>query len=121
MKIENAKLPIFYGQTGKDTISAQYLFQHVEDLTATNHWLPEDAAYHHFLLALQGSAQEWVRMVQGVFDNAKKTLTFIEPLFRKEFSTDEDDSALLDQLSNIQKKPNEKVRDYASRIHESRK
>ena len=116
LKIENAKLPIFYGQPGKDTISAQYLIQRVEDLTATNHWSPEDA-YHHFSLALQGSAQEWVRLVQGVFDNAEKTWTYIEPLFRKEFSTDEDDSALLDQLSNIQKRPNERIRDYASRIH----
>ena len=116
LKIENAKLPIFYGEPNKDTITAQYLIQRIESLTATNHWSPDDA-YHHFSLALQGSAQEWIRMVQGEFDNAEKTWTYIEPLFRKEFSTIEDDTALLDQLSNLQKRPNERIRDYASRIH----
>ena len=116
LKIENAKLPIFYGQTNKDSVTAAYIIQRIQDLTATNHWSPEDA-YHHFSLALQGSAQEWLRTVQQQSETAEKTWTFIEPMFRKEFSTDEDDTALLDQLSHLQKRPNEKVRDYASRIN----
>ena len=116
LKIENAKLPIFYGQANKDSVTAAYIIQRIQDLTATNHWSPEDA-YHHFSLALQGSAQEWLRTVQQQGEASEKTWTFIEPLFRKEFSTDEDDTALLDQLSHLQKRPNEKVRDYASRIN----
>ena len=115
LKIENAKLPIFYGQVGKDTVTAAYMVQRIQDLTATNHWSPEDA-YHHFSLALQGSAQAWLTMLQRRGDRAEKTWTYVEPLFRKEFATEEDDSAILDQLSNLQKRPTEKVRDYAGRI-----
>ena len=115
LKIENAKLPIFYGQAKKDTVTAAYMVQRIQDLTATNHWSPEDA-YHHFSLALQGSAQEWLRTLQHQGDRPEKTWTYVEPLFRKEFATEEDDSAILDQLSNLQKKPSEKIRDYASRI-----
>ena len=116
LKIENAKLTIFYGLPGKDTITAAYMVQRIQDLTATNHWSPEDA-YHHFSLALQGSAQEWLRTLQAQGDKPEKTWTYVEPLFWKEFTTDEDDTALLDQLSNLQKRPNERTRDYASRIN----
>ena len=116
LKIENAKLPIFHGIPTKDTITAAYMVQRIQDLTATNHWSPEDA-YHHFSLALQGSAQEWLRTLQAQGDKPEKTWTYVEPLFRKEFTTDEDDTALLDQLSNLQKRPNERTRDYASRIN----
>jgi len=115
LKIENAKLPIFYGQQGKDTVTAAHIIQRVVDLTATNHWSPEDA-YHHFSLALQGSAQEWLRMIQQKGDRPEKTWTYIEPLFRKEFSLEEDDTALLDQLRHLEKRPNERIRDYGSRV-----
>ena len=115
LKIEQSKLPIFYGIRTKDTITAAHMIERVEALQATNAWSNEDT-YHHFSLALQGSAQEWLRTQQHLQENPAKTWTFIMPLFRSNFAAQEDDSALLDQLRTIAMKGQENITDYGNRV-----
>ena len=93
LKIEQSKLPVFYGIKTKDTITAAHMIDRVTALQATNAWSDADT-YHHFSLALQGTAQEWLRMQNSLADNPAKTWTYIMPLFRENFATQEDDFAL---------------------------
>ena len=115
LKVEQSKLPVFYGIRTKDTITAAHMIERVEALQITNTWSDEDT-FHHFSLALQGSAQEWVRTQQHLHENPAKTWTFIMPLFRANFAAQEDDSALLDQLRTIAMKGQENITDYGNRV-----
>lgn len=116
LKIEQSKLPVFYGIKTKDTITAAHMIDRVTSLQATNAWSDEDT-YHHFSLALQGSAQEWLRTQNSLGDNPAKTWTYIMPLFRANFATQEDDSALLDQLRSVAMRSQESITDYGNRVH----
>lgn len=115
LKIEQSKLPVFYGVKTKDTVTAAHMIERVNALQATNTWSDEDT-YHHFSLALQGTAQEWLRMWNLLGDAPAKTWTYIMPLFRENFATQEDDFALLDQLRNVAMRSQESVTDYGNRI-----
>ena len=116
LKIEQSKLPVFYGIKTKDTITAAHMIDRVTALQATNAWSDADT-YHHFSLALQGTAQEWLRTQNSLGDNPAKTWTYIMPLFRANFATQEDDFALLDQLRSVAMRSQETVTDYGNRVH----
>jgi len=116
LKIEQNKLPVFYGQKNKDTITAAHMISRVKSLIQANGWTPEQA-YNNFALALQGAAQEWFRSLELLADDHQKTWEFIEPKFRSVFATQEDDSALLDQLANFAMKSTDDVVTYSNRVH----
>lgn len=115
LKIEQAKLPKFFGQQEKDTVTALYLINRINDLSAANNWSPE-VAYSHFAMSVEGSASEWLTSQMDIA-TSQKTWTWIEPRFRLEFMTDDNDCLLLDQLKKTEMRTNEKLRDYFSRIN----
>lgn len=115
LKIEQSKLPKFFGQQEKDTVTALYLINRINDLSAANNWSPE-VAYSHFAMSVEGSASEWLTSQMDIA-TSQKTWTWIEPRFRLEFMTDDNDCLLLDQLKKTEMRSNEKLRDYFSRIN----
>jgi len=115
LKIEHAKIPEFYGQAGKDNITAQHVIYRVDDLMGANGW-SEKVAFKHFSLSLRGSANEWLRTLMHLHPNYTENWTWVKPLFRKEFALEQDDKALLDQFAQISMKSTENVRDYLSRL-----
>lgn len=115
LKIEQSRLPKFFGQQEKDTVTALYLINRINDLSAANNWSPE-VAFSHFAMCVEGSASEWLTSQIDVA-GSQKTWTWIEPRFRLEFMTDDNDCLLLDQLKKTEMRPNEKLRDYFSRIN----
>lgn len=115
LKIEHAKIPEFFGQAGKDNITAQHVIYRVDDLMGANGW-SEKVAFKHFSLALRGSANEWLRTLMHLHPNYTENWTWVKPLFRKEFALEQDDKALLDQFAQISMKTTENVRDYLSRL-----
>jgi len=116
LKIEQNKLPVFYGMKNKDTVTAAHMISRIQSLIATNGWTDEQA-YSNFALALQGPAQEWFRSNIILDDTLEKKWSYIEEDFRQTFATQEDDSALLDQLANFSMKQSDDVLTYHNRVH----
>jgi len=56
-KVEQNKIPEFFGEKGKDTISAMDYITRVDDLTANNGW-SNTAAYNNFANSLRVGASE---------------------------------------------------------------
>jgi len=116
LKIEQNKLPTFFGMKHKDTITAAHMIARVNALKVANEW-NEQQTYMNFALALQGAAQEWIRTISDYQQGHTQTWAFIEPEFRKTFATTEDDSALMDQLTALSMKSSEDPVSYFNRVH----
>jgi len=116
LKIEQNKLPTFFGMKHKDTITAAHMIARVNALKVANEW-NEQQTYMNFALSLQGAAQEWIRTISDYQQEHTQTWAFIEPEFRRTFATTEDDSALMDQLTALSMKPSEDPVSYFNRVH----
>jgi hypothetical protein len=55
LKMEQSKIPEFFGQKAKDTIKALELIKTIDSLMGSIGW-KEQVAFHNFHLALRGSA-----------------------------------------------------------------
>jgi hypothetical protein len=53
MKTEVVKLPDFYGELGKDTITALEFMARIDECQVTNEW-NDSTMFSYFLVALQG-------------------------------------------------------------------
>jgi len=87
MKTEVVKLPDFYGDPSKDTITALEFMAHIDKCQITNDW-NDVTTFSYFQLALRGQADKWlssvVRYLQLML--AQKTWTRITPSFKMEFA-----------------------------------
>ncbi len=87
MKTEVVKLPDFYGQLEKDTISASEFMARMDECQVTNEW-NDITTFSYFRLALRGQADKWlssiVRHLQLMA--GQKTWTHIRPVFKAEFA-----------------------------------
>ena len=119
MKTEVVKLPDFYGEPGKDTVTALEFMARIDECQVTNEW-NDITTFSYFRLALRGQADKWlssiVRHLQ--LTAAQKTWTRIRPIFKAEFAAFSDDKLIIDGLAKLSHHSNENPRMFFSRLEE---
>jgi hypothetical protein len=86
MKTEVVKLPDFYGEHGKDTITALKFMARIDECQVTNKW-NDIMTFSYFRLALHGQADKWLSSIICHLQlTAQKTWTRIRPVFKAEFA-----------------------------------
>jgi len=58
-KVEQSKVPEFFGQKGKDTITAIVSIRRIDDLARTNNW-SDTVTYTNVANTLRGFAHDWL-------------------------------------------------------------
>ena len=118
LKVEQTKLPEFWGQREKDSITANAFIQRVDNMMAANNW-SDHIAFRNFALVLRGSADVWIKSQETLEDitGDRRAWTIVRPLFKAEFAIESDDKRILDGLAHLAMKQNENVRDYFGRLN----
>jgi len=100
LKQEVFKIPEFFGEKTKDTVTAQEFILRIDECQISNDW-NDTTTFANFRLCLRGEAEEWlsstVRHLK--LTAAQKTWTRIRPLFKREFATTTDDKLIVDGLA----------------------
>jgi hypothetical protein len=107
-RVEQSKIPEFWGQKAKDTVTAIVFIRKIEDLARTNAW-NDATTYANVANAFKGFAREWLFAMADMLDwtEAQLTWTNLKPRFQKQFATQTDDKQIIDGLSNLAMGPNE--------------
>ena len=117
LKQEVFKIPEFFGETTKDTVTAQEFILRIDECQISNDW-NDTTTFANFRLCLRGEAEEWlsstVRHLK--LTAAQKTWTRIRPLFKREFATTTDDKLIVDGLANLAHRQGENPRKFFSRL-----
>jgi len=84
MKTEVVKLPDFYGQPEKDTISASEFMARMDECQVTNEW-NDITTFSYFRLALRDQADKWLSSIvcHLQLKAGQKTWTHIRPVFKQ--------------------------------------
>jgi hypothetical protein len=117
-RVKQTKLPEFWGQKEKDSITPNFFIQRVDNMIVTNRW-SYHIAFRNFTLVLRGSADTWLKSQEMLEDitGDHQAWTIVRPLFKAEFTIDSDDKLILDGLAPLAMKPEENVRDYFRRLN----
>ncbi len=107
-KVEQSKLPEFFGQKGKDNITAIVFIRKIDDLARTNRWT-NTATYANVANNLKGFARDWLFATVEMLDwtAAQLTWTNLKPRFQHQFATQTDEKMIMEVLSNLAMKPGE--------------
>jgi hypothetical protein len=113
MKTEVVKLPDFYGEPGKDTITA------LEFMACIDEW-NDIMTFSYVQLALHGIAEKWLSSIACHLHltAAPKTWTCIRPVFKAEFAAFSDDKLIIYGLTKLSHRPNEHPRMFFSSLEE---
>jgi hypothetical protein len=119
MKTEVIKLPDFYGDPSKDTITALEFMARIDECQITNEW-NDITTFSYFRLALRGQADKWLSSVVRHLQltPAQKTWTRIRPSFKTEFAAFLGDKLIIDGLAKLSHRPGENPRMFFSRLEE---
>ncbi len=118
LKIQQTKLPEFWGQKDKDSISANEFVKRVDKMMSANNW-SDKVAFNNFGLALKGEANTWLDsqvMLKKIVGDRERW-TIIRPFFKEEFATESDDKLILDSLAHMAMWPSENVRSFFRRLN----
>ena len=74
-KVEQSKIPEYFGQKNKDTITAMVFIRKIEDLARTNRWT-DAATYANVANNLKGFAREWLFATTEMLDWTPAQLTW---------------------------------------------
>ncbi len=120
LKVEQTKLPEFWGQKEKDSITLNAFIQRVDNMMAANGW-SDHITFRNFALVLRGSADAWLKSQQTLEDikGDPQTWKIMRPFFKAEFAIDFDDKPIMDGLAHLAMKPSVNVQDYFSRLDET--
>jgi hypothetical protein len=117
LRVEQNKIPEFFGTKSKDTISSSDFIRRLEDLARTNRWNYAQT-YHHFANALRNPAREWLSSV--VDWNNDETIqplwSDFKDLFKQEYAVQTNERLILEGLANLAMKPNETTNELLIRI-----
>jgi hypothetical protein len=117
LKQEIIKIPEYYGEKGRDTVTAQEFISRIDECQVSNDW-NDTTTFTNFRLCLRVETEEWlsstVRHLKLTM--AQKTWTHIRPLFKREFATTSDDKLIVDGLANLAHKQGENPRKFFSRL-----
>jgi hypothetical protein len=116
-KVEQSKVPEYFGQKSKDTITAIVFIRKIEDLARTNRWT-DAATYANVANNLKGFAREWLFATTEMLDwtPAQLTWTNLKPRFQRQFATQTDEKMIMEGLSNLAMKPGESTGELLARI-----
>jgi hypothetical protein len=119
MKTEVVKLPDFYGDLSKDTITALEFMARIDECQVTNEW-NDITMFFYFRLALRSQADKWLSSVVRHLQltPAQKMWTRIRPSFKAEFAAFSDDK-LIDGLANLSHRPGENPRMFSHDLRNS--
>jgi hypothetical protein len=117
LRVEQNKIPEFFGAKRKDTISAADFIRRLEDLAKTNRWM-DAQNYHHFANSLQNPAREWLSSIVdwNTDENVRLVWSDFKDLFKQEYSVQTNDKLILEGLSNLAMKSNETTNELLTRI-----
>ncbi len=118
VKVQQNKLPEFWGQKDKDSITANEFVKWVDKMMSANNW-SNKIAFNSFGLALKGSANTWLdsQVLLKKISGDRERWTIIQPFFNEEFATESDDKLILDGLAHMAMRPTENVRDFFRRLN----
>jgi hypothetical protein len=120
LKVEQTKLPEFWGQKEKDSIAPNEFIKRIDNMAAANIW-SDHIVFRNFALALRGSANtrsESQPTLEDITSNCR-AWTIIRLLFKAEFTTESNDRLILDGLAHLAMKPVENVCDYFGRLNKT--
>ncbi len=82
-KVEQSKIPEYFGQKGKDNITAIVFIRKIEDLARTNRW-NDATTYANVANNLKGFARDWLFATAEMLDwtPAQLTWTNLKPRFQ---------------------------------------
>jgi hypothetical protein len=117
LKQEIVKIPEFFSEKGKDTVTAQEFILRIDECQVSNDW-NDTKTLANFCFCLCGKAEEWLlSMVRHLkLTAAQKTWTRIRPLFKREFATTSDDKLIVDGLANLSHRHGENPGKFFSRL-----
>ncbi len=117
--MEVVKLPDFYRDPSKDTITALEFMARIDECRVTNEW-NNIMTFSYSWLALRRQADKWLSSVvsQLQLTPAQKTWTRIRPSFKTEFAAFSDDKLIIDSLANLSHRHGEKPRMFFSHLEE---
>jgi hypothetical protein len=115
--VEQSKIPEYFGQKGKDNITAIVFIRKIEDLARTNRWT-DATTYANVANNLKGFAREWLFATTEMLDwtPAQLTWTNLKPRFQRQFATQTDEKMIMEGLSNLAMKPGESTGELLARI-----
>jgi hypothetical protein len=116
-KVEQSKIPEFFGQKGKDNITAIVFIRKIDDLARTNQW-NDTTTYANVANNLKGFARDWLFATVEMLDwtAAQLTWTNLKPRFQWQFATQTDEKMIMEGLSNLAMKPGESTGELLARI-----
>jgi hypothetical protein len=118
LKIQQTKLPEFWGQKEKDSISTNEFVKRVDKMMSANNW-SDKVAFDNFGLALKGEANTWLdsQVILKKIMGDRERWTIIWPFFKEEFATESDDKLILDGLAHMAMRPTENVRSFFGHLN----
>jgi hypothetical protein len=116
-RVEQSKIPDFWGQKAKDTVTAIVFIRKIDDLARSNNW-NDTTTYANVANAFKGFARDWLFATADMLDwtEAQLTWTNLKQRFQKQFATQTDDRQIIDGLSNLAMGPNETTGELLARI-----
>jgi hypothetical protein len=116
-KVEQSKLSKFFGQKGKDNITAIVFIRKIDDLARTNRW-NDTTTYTNVANTLKGFAHDWLFATMEMLDWTADQLTWtnLKPRFQWQFATQTDEEMIIEGLSNLAMKPSESTGELLARI-----
>ncbi len=116
-KVEQSKIPEFYGQKGKDNITAILFIRRIDDLARTNRW-NDTTTYANVSNTLKRFARDWLFATVEMLDWTENQLTWtnLKPRFQKQFATQTDEKMIIKGLSNLAMRPSEWTGKLLARI-----
>jgi hypothetical protein len=117
LRVEQNKIPEFFGSKSKDTISAADFIQRLENLAKTNKW-SDAQTYYHFANSLQNPAREWLSSVVDwyVDEHNQPLWSDFKEIFKQEYAVQTNQRLILEGLVNLAMKPNETTNELLTRI-----
>jgi hypothetical protein len=117
LRVEQNKIPEFFGSKSKDTISAADFIRRLEDLAKTNRWL-DAQTYYHFANSLRNPAREWLSSVADWDDDEhdQPLWSDFKEIFKNQYAIQTNERLILEGLANLAMKPNETTNELLTRI-----
>jgi hypothetical protein len=101
LRVEQNKIPEFFGTKSKDTILAADFIRQLEDLAKTNRWT-DAQTYYHFANALRNPAHEWLSSVVDWDDDEcdQPVWSEFKDVFKQEYAVQTNEQLILEGLAN---------------------
>ena len=93
-------VPLFYGQSEKDTVTIQVYISRIEQGVTHLEWTPENA-FIYFKNSLRGKAANWLNSLAYDRDDLAKTWENYKPLLRKQFGDSANEFVFAQTIGSI--------------------